>query len=94
MMSEQIKVIRIVSCDLAAKANEVNHKVTLPKMPQHAYCRSCARVEHVFRAMKAMGGQTLRSIGLARATFGLSIQASVYNLRRLCSLKQGGITPF
>lgn len=56
--------------------------------------RPRARVEHVFGAMKAMGGQTLRSIGLARATFGLSIQASVYNLRRLCSLKQCTIAPF
>lgn len=56
--------------------------------------RPRARVEHVFGSMKAMGRQTLRSIGLARATFGLSIQASVYNLRRLCSLKQGSIAPF
>ena len=52
-----------------------------------------ARVEHVFGAMVAMGGKLLRSIGLARAEFGLSIKATVYNLRRLCTLKEGGIVP-
>jgi IS5 family transposase len=52
-----------------------------------------ARVEHVFGAMLAMGGKLVRSIGLARAEFGLSIKATVYNLRLLCSLKEGGVAP-
>lgn len=52
-----------------------------------------ARVEHVFGAMLAMGGKLIRSIGLARAEFGLSIKAAVYNLLRLCSLKEGGVVP-
>jgi transposase, IS5 family len=52
-----------------------------------------ARVEHVFGAMLAMGGKLIRSIGLARAEFNLSIKAAVYNLRRLCSLKEGGVAP-
>lgn len=52
-----------------------------------------ARVEHVFGAMLAMGGKGIRSIGLARAELGLSIKASVYNLRRLCTLKEGGVVP-
>lgn len=55
--------------------------------------RPRARVEHVFGAMSAMGGKLIRSIGLARAVFGLSIKAAVYNLRRLCSLKEGGVVP-
>lgn len=55
--------------------------------------RPRARVEHVFASMKAMGGHMLRCIGLARAEFGLCIQSTVYNLRRLCSLKQGGVVP-
>lgn len=52
-----------------------------------------AQVEHVFGAMLALGGKGLRSIGLARAVFGLSIKAAVYNLRRLRSLKESGIAP-
>lgn len=55
--------------------------------------RPRARVEHVFGDMLAMGGKGIRSIGLARAEFGLSIKAAVYNLRRLCTLKEGGIVP-
>ena len=53
-----------------------------------------ARVEHVFGAMAALGKKPLRTIGLARAEFGLSMQAAVYNLQRLCTLKEQGITDF
>jgi len=35
----------------------------------------------------------LRNIGLARATLQLNFKAASYNLRRLCSLKAGGIKP-
>ncbi|QLQ31456.1 MAG: transposase [Candidatus Thiothrix singaporensis] len=52
-----------------------------------------ARVGHMFGAMLAMGGKLIRSIGLARAKFGLSIKVAVYNLRRLCTLKEEGVEP-
>ncbi len=55
--------------------------------------RPRARVEHMFGSIGAMGGKAIRSIGLARAVFGLSIKAAVYNLRRLCSLKASGVVP-
>ncbi len=40
-----------------------------------------ARVEHVFASLAQMGGKTIRSIGLARAQFGLTIKSAVYNLK-------------
>ncbi len=45
-----------------------------------------ARVEHVFASLAQMGGKTIRSIGLARAQFGLTIKSAVYNLKRISSL--------
>ena len=56
--------------------------------------RPRARVEHVFASLAAMGGKILRTIGLAHAEFGLDLKAAVYNLRRLCTLKEGGVVPF
>ena len=53
-----------------------------------------ARVEHVFAGLEQRGGKALRSIGLARATLHLNWKAATYNLRRLCSLKEAGPTPF
>ena len=53
-----------------------------------------ARVEHVFAALKQMGGKLLRCIGLERATFHLTGKAAVYNLRRLCGLKACGVVAF
>ena len=44
--------------------------------------------------LSAMGGKILRTIGLACSEFGLDLKAAVYNLRRLCSLKEGGVVPF
>lgn len=50
--------------------------------------------KHVrFDALAAMGGKLIRSIGLARTVFGLSLKASVYNLRRLCALNEGRAVP-
>ncbi len=49
--------------------------------------RSRARVEHVFAGLKHLGGNGVRTNGLARATLQLNLKAAVYNLRRLCSLK-------
>ena len=33
-----------------------------------------------------MGGKVVRSIGLARAEFGLVVKSAVYNLKRISSL--------
>lgn len=52
-----------------------------------------ARVEHVFGAMSTMGGKFVRTIGLARAEFDLTLKAIVYNLRQLCTLKESGVVP-
>ncbi|KVZ45756.1 hypothetical protein WK57_16930 [Burkholderia ubonensis] len=49
-----------------------------------------ARVEHVFAALEQMGGKMPRSIGLARARLHLNWKAAMYNLRRLCSLREVG----
>lgn len=56
--------------------------------------RPRARVEHVFGSMSSMGTFCIRTVGLARAEFGLIIKSAVYNMRRLCTLQECGITPF
>ena len=53
-----------------------------------------ARVEHVFAGLAQLGGKTLRSIGLARATLHLNLKAATYNLRRFAYLKEAGIVAF
>lgn len=53
-----------------------------------------SRVEHVFAGLEQLGGKTLRSIGLDRATLQLNLKAATYNIRRLCSLKTCGILAF
>lgn len=53
-----------------------------------------ARVEHVFAGLAQLGGKTVRSIGLARATLHLNWKAATYNLRRLCYLKTAGVDAF
>lgn len=55
--------------------------------------QSRARVEHVYASLQQMGGKGLRCIGLERAVLQLNLKAATYNLRRLCSLKTGGISP-
>lgn len=52
-----------------------------------------ARVEHPFAAMAQMGGKLVRSIGIDRARFRLSLKAAVYNMQRLCYLKTAGVLP-
>jgi len=51
------------------------------------------RIGHVFASLGQMGGKGLRCIGLDRATLQLNFKAAIYNLRRPCSLKTGGINP-
>lgn len=53
-----------------------------------------ARVEHVFAGLHQMGGQRIRTIGLARAEFQITLKLAVYNLKRLTSLHKCGITAF
>jgi IS5 family transposase len=53
--------------------------------------KSRARVEHVYASLQQMGGKGLRCIGLERAVLQLNLKAATYNLRRLCSLKIGGV---
>jgi transposase, IS5 family len=53
--------------------------------------KSRARVEHVYASLQQMGGKGLRCIGLDRAVLQLNLKAATYNLRRLCSLKAGGV---
>lgn len=50
-----------------------------------------ARVGHVYASLEQMGGKGLRCIGLDRAVLQLHLKAATYNLRRLCSLKTGGV---
>ena len=53
-----------------------------------------ARVEHVFAGVHQMGGQLIRTIGIARARFQITTTLAVYNLKRLVSLRKCGVVPF
>lgn len=53
-----------------------------------------ARIEHVFAGLHQMGGQMIRTIGLARAEFQITTKLAVYNLKRLASLHKCGIEAF
>ena len=53
-----------------------------------------ARVEHVFAAIEAMGGKTIRTIGQARADFALTLMAVCYNIRRTVWLVKSGALPW
>lgn len=48
----------------------------------HKRSKVRARVEHVFASQAAMGGQLVRTIGLARARLKIALNNIVYNLRR------------
>ena len=53
-----------------------------------------ARVEHVFGAMRHMGGKLVRCMGIVRATFSLHLKTASYNLQQLIYLKERGIKAF
>jgi hypothetical protein len=53
-----------------------------------------ARIEHVFAAIAQMGGKLIRTIGQARADFGMTMMALCYNIKRLTYLKTAGIEAF
>ncbi len=48
-----------------------------------------ARVEHVFAAMRQMGGKLVRTVGLARASFAMTMMAACYNIKRAVVLARG-----
>lgn len=48
-----------------------------------------ARVEHVFGAMHQMGSKFVRTVGLARASFAMTMMATCYNIKRAVSLARG-----
>jgi transposase, IS5 family len=52
------------------------------------------RVEHVFAALYHMGKKYLRTVGQARADFGMIMMATCYDLKRLVYFKRAGIQPF
>jgi hypothetical protein len=53
-----------------------------------------ARVEHVFAAIAQMGSKLVRTIGHARAAFGMTMMALCYNIKRLPYVKTAGIEAF
>jgi IS5 family transposase len=53
-----------------------------------------SRVEHVFGAMRHMGGKLVRCMGIVRATFALHLKTASYNLQRLVYLKERGLQAF
>lgn len=46
-----------------------------------------ARVEHVFASQATMGGQRVRTIGLARARVKIALNNMLYNLKRFAYLQ-------
>ncbi|MDQ2821952.1 MAG: transposase [Pseudomonadota bacterium] len=53
-----------------------------------------ARVEHVFGAMRRMGGKLVRGKRIVRATFALHLNTASYNLHWLVFLKERGVQAF
>ena len=53
-----------------------------------------ARVEHVFGAVRHMGGKLVRCMGIVRATFALHLKTASYNVQRLVYLTERGLRAF
>ncbi len=53
-----------------------------------------SRIEHVFGRIRGMGGKGIRTIGLARARFGLTVKAATYNVQRLAMFRETGVPAF
>jgi transposase, IS5 family len=67
------------------------HPLTIRQMRSNQRrARIRARVEHVFAAMKHMRGDTVRCIGIGRASFVIGLNNLAYNLQRLVWLKRAG----
>lgn len=69
----------------------------LPKRQEqrnHTLSKTRSRVEHIFAGIEQMGGKFIRTVGMARAKFGMTMMAATYNLKRLVYLKEARIAPF
>ena len=64
------------------------------KRRNHRIAKTRARVEHVFASIAQMGGKFIRTIGMARASFAMTMMAACYNAKRLVSLHKSGVAPF
>ena len=76
---------------IKAGASESIFDAVSEQLSKHGYI---ARVEHVFAGLAQLGGKSLRSIGLARATLQINWKVAAYNLRRLVYLKEAMIEAF
>ena len=66
--------------DLTEQEKEANRKLSSKR----------CRIEHVFGAMKQMGGDIVRSIGLARCIIRVGLVNLAYNMKRVCFLIESG----
>jgi IS5 family transposase len=69
---------------ISATQKQRNRRIATPR----------ARVEHIFGAMRQMGGKLVRCMGIVRTTFALNLKAASYNLQRLVFLKERGLPAF
>lgn len=57
------------------------------RMNNHIKAQTRCRIEHIFGNMvKALGGKSIRSKGMLRATFEISLLNLLYNIRRMITL--------
>ena len=56
---------------------------TCQQRRNHRIAKVRARIENVFAAITQMGGKLIRTIGQARADFGMTMVALCYNIKRL-----------
>lgn len=95
------------SAEREAKLKRMGYRNRIRRKGQHKHplsacqarrnqriARTRARVEHVFGAIVQMGGKQIRTVGQARADFGLTMMAACYNLKRLVYLRKAGIVAF
>ena len=72
-----------------------NHPLpTRQEQRNHTLAKTRSRVEHIFAGIEQMGGKLIRTIGIGRAKFTMTLMAATYNLKRLVYLKEARIAPF
>jgi len=64
-------------------AQRQRHQSQTQKQRSRRIATPRARVEHVFGAMRHMGGKVVRCMGIARTTFALNRKTASYNLQQL-----------
>lgn len=79
---------------IQAKGNKHKALSSRAKARNKTIAKTRARVEHVFASIQQMGGKFIRTIGRARADFGMTMMARCYNIKRLVSLKTRGVVAF